>query len=448
MGSFARKLLAVLVAAVALTILAVVPTPSDHVAACAFLRTPDAYEAEAERSTYLSTIDAASVDALFPGDPYFGIPTVEVGTRNSRADSTIRRVPSTLLKAIAWEESSLTMASRATHFESIGTALVTFDCGHGIMQVTTGMTIPLGLDSVPTSQQVNVATHYGYNIARGAVILVDKWNAAPQIRPVVGTDTESNPDLIENWYMATWSYNGFAGPGSLSSNHPLDPTFGAWPRPSYQCDGTQSRRRYPYQELVWGCIGSPPQQEGALLWQSIPASLPDLSQPQFAAPFSLGNWSFPYSAMDIPTPQPAHVDNPPTLTGSEGATVRGGPILDVEEREILIRLNGLPQEQRGSVTVTNPGAGLLSWAAETDDKWLIMEPSAGVALGVNVVCEPPNCDRAAEVTISVNPTLLPKANTIGSIRIVPANSEFPPWRVTVEVDADFEVAAPGTSRAN
>ena len=63
MGSFARKLLAVLVAAVALTILAVVPTPSDHVAACAFLRTPDAYEAEAERSTYLSTIDAASVDA-------------------------------------------------------------------------------------------------------------------------------------------------------------------------------------------------------------------------------------------------------------------------------------------------------------------------------------------------------------------------------------------------
>jgi hypothetical protein len=124
------------------------------------------------------------------------------------------------------------------------------------------------------------------------------------------------------------------------------------------------------------------------------------------------------------------------------------PILAVEEREIVIRLNGPPEEQRGSVTVTNPGVGLLSWVAATDDKWLIMEPSAGVALGVGVVCEPPNCDRAAEVTITVNPTLLPKANTIGSIRIVPANSEFPPWRVTVEVDADFEVAAPGTSRAN
>jgi hypothetical protein len=443
-----RKLIAVPVAAVVLTILAAVPTPSHHVAACAFLRTPNAYEAEAERRTYLSTVDAASVNALFPGDPYFGIPTVEIGARNSRSDSTIRRVPPTLLKAIAWEESSLTMASPATHFESIGTALVTFDCGHGIMQVTTGMTIPLGLNGATTSQQVKIATHYGYNIARGAVILVDKWNAAPQIRPVVGTDTESNPDLIENWYMATWSYNGFAGPGSFSSNHPLDPTFGAWPRPSYQCDGTQSRRRYPYQELVWGCMASPPQQEGVVLWQSIPTSLPDVSQPQFAGPLSLGNWSFPYSAMDIPTPQPAHVDNTPTLTGSEGATVRGMPILAVEEREIVIRLNGVPEEQRGSVTVTNPGVGLLSWVAATDDKWLIMEPSAGVALGVGVVCEPPNCDRAAEVTITVNPTLLPKANTIGSIRIVPANSESPPWRVTVEVDADFEVAAPGTSRAN
>src|SRR6185295_5682639 len=161
-----------------------------------------------------------------------------------------------------------------------GEALISFDCGHGVMQVTTGMTIPLGTDGRPTTRQVLVATHYLYNIARGAFILADKWNAAPEARPIAGTDTNSNPLLVENWYFAVWSYNGFTGPGSSRSNHPADPTF-AFPRPAFTCDGSQSRARYPYQELVWGCMANPPQRSGAPIWQPVAATLPDLTKPEF-----------------------------------------------------------------------------------------------------------------------------------------------------------------------
>ena len=438
-------LLAVAVAGAALLLFAW-PGRTPHAQACAFLRTPSAYEAEQARATYLATIDAASVDALFPGDPYFGLPPVEVGTRAARAEGA-RQVPAVLLKAIAWEESTLTMASRSTHFESLGPALVSFDCGHGVMQVTTGMTTPLGTSSLPTLRQASVATHYVYNIARGAAILADKWNQAPKTRPIVGTDTGGDPRLVENWYFAVWSYNGFTGPGSNSSNHPLDPSFGAWPRARYQCDGTQSRRRYPYQELVWGCMASPPERLDALLWTPTPATLPDFTQPRFFQPLALANWSFPYSALDIPTPQPAHASAVPQVPGGLRERLLAVPQLRTVEDSVLIQLNGLPADQRATVTVENAGTGVLSWVAVPTENWIVVDPPAGAALGADVECPPPDCRRRAQITITVNPTLLPQANNLGTLRIVSPNAPGSERLLRVEVDADFEVAAPGTSRA-
>ena len=439
---FAAALLAVPLA----TLLTELPGRVPRADACAFLRPPSAYEAEQERASYLAAIDAASVDALFPGDPFFGLPPIEVGVRTARVDGS-RRLPAVLLKAIAWEESTMTMASRSTRFQSIGPALVSFDCGHGVMQVTTGMTAPLGADSEPTPRQVSVATHYGYNIARGAVILADKWNQAPETRPVVGTDTASDPKLVENWYVAVWSYNGFAGPGSNSSNHPLDPAFGAWPREGYRCDGTQSRRRYPYQELVWGCMASPPERLGAQLWTPVPATLPDFTQPRFFEPLSLRNWVLPYTAMDMPTPQPAHADAAPAVPAGFRQQLFAAPQLQLTENSVLIRLNGLPQDARATVQVENTGTGILSWVASPGENWIVVDPPAGVALGTDVACSTPGCRRPGEFTITVNPTLLPKARTFGVLLIGAANVAGPQWLVRVEVEADFEVAAPGTSRA-
>ena len=413
---------------------------------CAFLRHPHTYEADRARATYLAAIEAASVDALFPGDLTFGLPRIESGTRANRSAGSTRRIPATLLKAIAWIESNMTMASRSVTFHSEGDALVSFDCGHGIMQITTGMTVPLGSGQQPTSGQVSIATHYANNIARGAAILADKWNRAPEERPIAGTDTNGDPALIENWYFAVWSYNGFTGPGSRMSNHPADPGFGSWPRPAYRCDGQQARNRYPYQELVWGCMASPPVLSGQPVWDAVPATLPDLTDPRYFAALSPSTFSFPHTGMDMPTPQPAHEDAVPDIAANYRAQALGNPLLHVEAPRIVLRTDGPPTEARATIRVRNVGSGILSWAVQPPDGWLVVDPPAGVALGPGLPCSEP-CSRVAEVTITVNPTLLPAAAATGTLVITSPNSSSRAVTIPIEVQADFEVGAPGTSRA-
>lgn len=416
-------------------------------AACAFLRTPHAYEAGEDRSAYLEAIDAAAVDALFPGDAYFGLPDIEAGVRGARAAASGRRqVPAALLRAIAWEESHLTMAPAGVPFEAVGDAWVSFDCGHGVMQITTGMTVPLGADDRPSPDQISVATHYAHNIARGAAILADKWNRAPEQRPVAGTDTGGAPGLLENWYFAVWSYNGWSGPGDRYSNHPFDPVR-ASPRPPYRCDGTQARNRYPYQELIWGCLASPPAPGGRALWEPIAAALPDPADPRFFHALSLANWWYPYHGMDIPTPQPANEAIAPDVPGSRGSRILAQPRIGLAAPPIVLRTDGAPDEARASIELRNRGSGILSWAAEPSDGWIVVDPPAGVALGPGVPCDPPVCERAATLSVTVNPTLLPAASARGRLRIVSPNASGPPVDVRVEVEADFEVGAPGTSRA-
>lgn len=76
---------------------------------CVFLRRPHTYEADRPRDAYLGAIDAVSVDALFPGDPFFGLPAIETGTRTNRSTASARRIPATLLRALAWVEYSTGM---------------------------------------------------------------------------------------------------------------------------------------------------------------------------------------------------------------------------------------------------------------------------------------------------------------------------------------------------
>ncbi len=416
--------------------------PAAH--ACAFdpLR-PAAYEADALRERYLLGLDAAAVNRLFPGDTYFGLPPVEVGTRSNRAPGAAA-VPVEILRAIGWVESTLTMASRSTRFESIGPALVSFDCGHGVMQITTGMTVPLGAEGRPTENQIAVATSDTHNIARGARILASKWNDAPGLRPVAGTDTNGDPTLIENWYYAIWAYNGFTGPGSRQSNHPLDPNL-AWPRSEYRCDGKQSRTRYPYQELVMGCVANPAERGGQDLWAAVPASLPDFTQPQFFNAMRLASFKFPYLEMDIPTPQPAHRTVTPQLVSNIEGILLGTPRLSADGGTITIHANGTPDQATATIRVANPGTGLLSWSATPSDNFLIVDPPAGSAAGAGIPCTAGGCPDAV-INVSINPTLLPASRASGTITITSPNAPGS-TTVRVQVFAEFEVAAPGTSRA-
>src|SRR3990170_8988788 len=299
--------------------------------ACAFQDALTTYEGPQDRSLYRTALDLAAFNMLLPGDRNFALPPVEKGLRGSRTPSTAR-APAALLKGIAWIESALTQASGDIPYQAIGPVLVSFDCGYGVMQVTSGMTTPLGERGHPSPQQALIATHFAYNIARGALILADKWNQAPEQRPIAGTDTGGDPAIIENWYFAVWSYNGFTGPGANRSNHPLDPIYGSWPRVPYSCgpedDGLgHNRGNYPYQELVFGCASHPPQVNGVKLWTPQPLDLPDLNDARWSGPLALSNFVYPYDRMDIPTPRPPGMARPTAVTtGTPGATPSGTPI--------------------------------------------------------------------------------------------------------------------------
>lgn len=441
-GRRARTVALGLAAGVLLSVVTAVFGAPERATACAFLGTPHAYESDGARASYLTAIDLASQNALLPADPFFATPAIESGPRGARS-AGLPRVPAVLLKAIGWVESDMTMAASSVPFESTGIGQVSFDCGYGVMQITSGMTVPLGAGNQATNNQTLVATHYAYNIARGAAMFGEKWNQE-EIRPIAGTDTGANPEIVENWYFATWSYNGFTGPGARQSNHPLDPAFSN-PRPAYRCDGTQSRTRYPYQELVWGCMATPPTRNGAALWASVPAALPNLTQPQFFLPLAPANFRFPYHAMDIPTPGPFNTAAAPPLDLAARSRILGNPTLSVAGSTITLNVSGGPAAARGTITIRNTGSGVLSWAALPSAGWIELDIPAGIALGADVPCGP-SCVREGSITVSVNPVLLDQATSAGTIRIVAPNAGGGEITISVRVNAEFEAGAPGTSR--
>src|SRR5262249_36870752 len=119
------------------------PSPRVEAADCVFPFTPTAYEDLKDRELFLDTIDLASFNMLFPRDPFFGMPPLEFGPRNNR-NKEPGKIPPVIMKSIAWIESSITQGAIEMPFGSVGPALVSFDCGHGITQVTSGMTFPAG----------------------------------------------------------------------------------------------------------------------------------------------------------------------------------------------------------------------------------------------------------------------------------------------------------------
>ncbi len=384
------------------------PPPPVTSSSCAFSSPPTTYETTEDRGLYMKAMDLAGYNMLFPGDPFFSQPSIGTGTRANRTSSPNVYVPPTLLKAISWIESATAQAAPTVPFGAIGSALVSFDCGYGISQVTSGMTSPLGPDGQPTDQQALVATHYAYNIGRGAAILIDKWNGAPANRPIAGIDTNSDPLYVENWYYAVWSYNGFTGPGANRSNHPLDPIYGSWPRTPYSCgpatDGLgHNRSLYPYQELVYGCMAHPPVVQGQPLWTPLPATLPDLSNPYWRNPLDLKNFIYPYTQMDIPTPKPDHVDPTAQPPAGSASTVLEQPRLAVDRTIGLVTVNAARVATPYVITITNPGTGIEPWRVSADKPWLTLDQQAGVAVGTDLPCLPTSpCQRAATLTISVD----------------------------------------------
>jgi hypothetical protein len=148
------------------------------------------------------------------------------------------RFPCELLKAIAMAESGWTQFCVPTEpSDEVGGAsrtIISFDCGYGVSQVTSGMHTGETADF----DRDRVAGDPTYNAAAGTQILAEKWAATA----CVG---DNQPAIIEDWYIATWAYNGLA-----YSNNPNNPNYdsnrGVW---DPAVGGAA-----PYQEKVFGRI--------------------------------------------------------------------------------------------------------------------------------------------------------------------------------------------------
>ena len=404
---------------------AILVTSAPQVFGCAFSVSPTTYDPPISRSAHLTGLEMAGYNMIAPSNVFFGIPNVETGLRGERAFDEDPYVPPTLLKAIGYIESGIRQSQSGT-FGGVEAVLESFDCGYGIMQITSGMTSPLD-DGWPSLQQALVATHYLYDIGRGAAILVEKWNGAPEVRPIAGTDSVSHPRIVENWYFATWSYNGFTGPfAAIRSNHPASPSY-AWPRSGFSCgaldDGYgHSYGDYPYQELVFGCAARPPSVGGEQLWDPLALSLPDTEDPLWGEPLSLETWTACTSGdselacanwdlMDMPSPAPAHFDpvERPSDEAAEGA--HGDPVLSVSHTSV--------DELATTVTITNIGQGILAWRADHEQEWFAIDKQAGVALGSDVICTlGVPCERDATLRITIAPNLAPTDGSFGWVNII------------------------------
>ena len=347
-------------------------------------------------------------------------------------------VPPTILKAIGWVESSWSQAAFSVPYGGIGPALISRDCGYGIMQVTTGMQNTTG---EPTREQLMTAAHFAYNIARGTRILVDKWNLATEFRPIVA---DRNPEVIEDWYYAIWGYNGF-----VFVNHPLNPRFPAWPRTPYSCgpfdDGFgHDRSQYPYQELVLGCMAHPPEPEGGPLWQALEVTLPDLSHRDFAEALKLEKFAcaspdYCYDNMDMPRPADYHVD--PTEVGSDRSAIVGSPALEVSTLsvELTARPEGLSQS--AEVTISNARSGLLVWTATPSASWLQLSLRQGLALSQDLGGDP------STLTIQANLAGMPKGKYVGTITLEVPYAGSNPKSITVTVSVRAQSFVPGITKS-
>ncbi|WP_437758806.1 hypothetical protein [Sorangium sp. So ce1389] len=146
--------------------------------------------------------------------------------------------PCELLKAIAMQESGWQQFCEPDRpMDQAGGSsrtIISFDCGYGAAQVTSGMRSG---DS-PDFDARRVAADPTYNAATGARILAMKWRATR----CVG---DQQPAIIEHWYSALWAYNGLS-----YVNNPNNPNYDAGRGVYDPAIGGAA----PYQERVLGRV--------------------------------------------------------------------------------------------------------------------------------------------------------------------------------------------------
>ncbi len=175
---------------------------------------------------------------------YNGRPPVAV------TPSAQRPLPATILRGIAIQESAWLQFSNghSPWDDTNACTLVSFDCGYGLMQVTSCMS---GGCSWMTPERA--AAELPYNLGAGRNIFILKWNSVPYL----GNNDFTDPAL---WYYATLAYNGWSTLNDPNNTNRFDPR-----RPPFR-ESTLAYA-YPYQERVYGWLAHPYHVGGQELWR-------------------------------------------------------------------------------------------------------------------------------------------------------------------------------------
>ena len=188
--------------------------------------------------------EAAAEDELGAASP--DLPMIEAGPARQRVPPKIACV---ILKPIAAAESTWKQFCAPD-----GPTVISFDCGFGVMQVTSGA----------ASYGPMLASDTTWNIGAGTQILINKWNAEQRGGPI----GDSDPRVVESWYYAVWAYNGFTfGNNPDNPQHPPN-------RPPFNGANGLSRGNYPYQEIVWGYLHNPLGWRTAPRYVAVPVTYP------------------------------------------------------------------------------------------------------------------------------------------------------------------------------
>lgn len=395
---------------------------------------------------------------------------LEVGDRAARdnnagsaAYDTSKRIPPLIYYSIAWIEANWQHASNSVPWGGIGSTIRSFDCGYGIGQITTGMRNESG---TPSAKQALVGTNYLYNLAEGMRILADKWNSAPQFRPIAGN---GDPEAIEDWYYAIWSYNGFA-----FVNHPFNPNLnplrgGGAESPLYHCYNESAPSyspsfgfgNYTYNEKVHGCMKYPPERDNQPIWEPVEFNLPDFAREEVAAAFDPAiflqcsaedDFIGGCAGMDFPTSFPDEQiettkDPSPPSDPSRTAQLLGSPSLTFSgPAAATLEARGDGTIDSFEVLVTNAGTGLGTYRVRTSDSWLVArEPGnsasrtldAGIAVGSNVEVvlgggAGTTMGHQARVIVTLDPEGMPAGPVSASITFEPLLAGGQPFTVVVE----------------
>lgn len=263
---------------------------------CAFQPVNGSNPSLAEWRDTFTQVARRQSDFAVPG----GVANIEVGPNRTREAAEF---PCKLMPAIGMAESSI------KQFCDNDLTIISFDCGFGVMQVTSGAASYPGIERSA-----------GLNVAAGADILAAKWNGNESFG---GTFGDSDPVFLESWYFAVWAYNGF-----VYSNNPRNPDHPA-NRPPFNSPASLSRGSYPYQEIVWGYLEFPQQKEGEDVFAGV-----DITYPT-----GIPNQSGLFS-VELPLPDPAHADSCVEVCPPSGCPPQDQRVLILDDKDAGFDVEG------------------------------------------------------------------------------------------------------------